>query len=231
MQRIPALETLESREYEFGDDDIEYWADRSDWNRLRTLKLFEVSMTSALASGFLIRAAQKMTALTALEMSLPDAVPVGSSTSTSNPNVDPSAVSATLVAVQNTLMDLTLSGDYYPHLHAIAQCQELRMLSLHMLEGEERRMMTNNELMMVGTGCTKLEEVCVDLDPEVRVAAPDDDHYDEQAVRAKYHPSLPHRQGLIRFTHITTIGQWLCAAESHSMGAFLPLCNRTTLPL
>lgn len=182
-ERVPALETLELWGYEFCDDDIEYWADRSDWSHLRTLRLFRTSTSSALASGFLVHAAQRMTALTVLEMALPAVAAAGSSPSTSNSNADSdrSSVSAAIIAVQATLMDLTLTGDYCPHLHAISECRELRMLSLHMLESE-RRMMTNDDLMMIGMGCAKLEEICVDLDPEVR-AELDIDHYDKQHVR------------------------------------------------
>lgn len=181
MERTPALETLESWGYEFCDDDIEYWADRFIWSRLRTLKLFRASMVSALTSGFLVHTVQKMTALTVLEMSIPPVAPVGSSSSITIQDTDRASLSATIVAVRATLMDLSLTGDYRPYLHAIAECQELRKLSLHMLEGEERTMMTKNDLMLVGRECAKLEEICVDLDPEVR-AGPD--HYNEQQVRA-----------------------------------------------
>lgn len=181
VERTPALETLESWGYEFSDDDIEYWADRFIWSRLRTLKLFRESMSSALASGFLVHTTQKMTALTVLEMSIPPVAPVGSSPSITIQDTDRASLSATIVAVRATLLDLTLIGDYRPHMHAIAECQELRRLSLHMLEGEERMMMTKNDLTLVGRGCAKLEEVCVDLDPEVRAAL---DHSNEQQVRA-----------------------------------------------
>lgn len=181
VERAPGLETLEAWGYEFCDDDIEYWADRFIWSRLQTLKLFRAAVVSALASGFLVHTAQKMTALTVLEVSIHTVAPVGSAPSIATQDADRASLSAAIFAVRATLMDLSLTGDYRPYLHAIAECQELRRLSLHMLEGEERMMMTKNDLMLVGRGCAKLEEVCVDLDPEVR-AGPD--HYNEQQVRA-----------------------------------------------